>query len=333
MNSVKRLRGGGSRPRTIGWSGTVIGLLALIATACSQPGLSNTEVYTPPPPLALVALVDPSSGRMADELRQLQDVIRTGAAPGEAVVVMVLQPSYGTTYVVQKGESLSTIASAHGVSLEALEAANPQLGPLSGRNWKLIYSNERVNIPDGAAQGALLLVSKAPAGPPPPVLVRLPREPSNPTDFQRAQYKRTLDANNATNAARIAAWRSEADRSLGPWQQRVVAELGKKAAAPPAGAQTPDRKIVAASLVAGLTTLQGLSGRRMLLLLGGGESGPGALAPKSLAAVNLVVANLADAKAAGAWMAAGSNAGAVSVSALDPALTQLQLADIVNRNQ
>ena len=53
------------------------------------------------PPLALVALVDPSSGRMAEELHQLQDVIRTDATPGEAVVVMILQPSYGQIYVVQ----------------------------------------------------------------------------------------------------------------------------------------------------------------------------------------------------------------------------------------
>jgi len=332
MKAENRLRVGGSGRHRSGWLSLLIGLGVIISTACGQAGLPSSEVYTPPPPLALVALVDPSSGRMAEELHQLQDVIRTDATPGEAVVVMILQPSYGQIYVVQKGDSLSSIAASHGISLEALEAANPQLGPLSGRNWKLIYSTERVTIPDGAARGALLLVSRAPSGPQPPALVRLPREPSNPTDFQRAQYNRTVAANNATNAARIAAWRAAADKSLGPWQQQVVAELGKKAATPMPGAQTPDRKILAASLVAGLTTLQGLSGRRMLLLLGGGESGPGALAPKSFAEVNLVIANLSDSKAAAAWTAAGSNAGAASVNALDPALTQLQLAKVVNHN-
>ena len=329
MSSLTR-PGQGSRGRPVGWVGPLIALLAISSAACGQGGLSNSEVYSPPPALALVALVDPSSGRMADELHQLQDVIRTTATPGEAVVVMILQPSYGQTYVVHSGDSLSKIASGHNISLAALEAANPQLGPLSGRNWKLIHPNEQVIIPDGATQGALLLVSRAPAGPPPPNLIRLPREPSNPTDFQRAQYNRTVASDNATNAARIAAWRAEADRSLQPWQHQVVEELGKKALAPLPGARTPNQQIMAASLVAGLTTLSGLPGRRLLLLLGGGEGGPGMLAPRSFADVNLVIANLADSKAAAAWTSAGTNAGAASVSALDPALTKLQLAQVVN---
>src|SRR2546427_766259 len=232
MSSLTR-PGQGSRGRPAGWVGPLIALLAISSAACGQGGLSNSEVYSPPPALALVALVDPSSGRMAGELHQLQDVIRTTATPGEALVVMILQPSYGQTYVVRSGDSLSKIASGHNISLAALEAANPQLGPLSGRNWKLIHPNEQVMIPDGAAQGALLLVSRAPAGPPPPNLIRLPREPSNPTDFQRAQYNRTVASDNAT-------------------------------------------------------------------------------------------------KAAAAWTSAGTNAGAASVSALDPALTKLQLAQVVN---
>ena len=107
-------------------------------------------------------------------------------------------------------------------------------------------------------------------------------------------------------------------------------ELGKKAVAALPGARTPNQQIMAASLVAGLTTLSGLQGRRLLLLLGGGESGPGMLAPRSFADVNLVIANLADSKTAAAWTSAGTNAGAASVSALDPALTKLQLAQVVN---
>ena len=330
MNSLKRFRLGRPRGRRAGWVGPLIGLLAVASAACGQGGLSNSEVYAPPPALALVALVDPSSGRMAEELHQLQDVIRTTATPGEAVVVMILQPSYGQAYTVRPGDSLSSIATAHGLSLASLEAANPQLGPLSGRNWKLIHPSERVIIPDGAAQDALLLVSRAPAGPPPPPLIRLPRAPSNPTDFQRAQYNRTVASDKATNDARIAAWRAEADKALQPWQQQIVDQLGKKAVTAVPGARAPDRQILSASLVAGLTTLQGLQGRRLLLLLGGGETGPGVLAPRTFADINLVIANLSDAKAAAAWTSAGASAGAASVNALDPALTRLQLAQVVN---
>src|SRR5256885_664356 len=82
--------------------------------------------------------------------------------------------------------------------------------------------------PAGPAQGAVLPVARPPAGPPPPSLIRLPQAPSNPTDFQRAQYNRTVASDNATNASRIAAWRAETGKSLEPWQQQVVEELGKK---------------------------------------------------------------------------------------------------------
>jgi len=308
----------------------LIAALGLCLGACA-PGTSANEVrYSPPPSLSLVALVDPSSGRLGEELHQLQDVIRTSASPGEAVVVMILQPSFGSTYAVQPGDSLDKIAKAHGLALAALEAANPQLGPLSGRNWRLIHPQERVLIPDGAAQEALLLVTRAPEGPPPPMLIRIPPAPQNPTDFQRAQYNHKVSADRATNDARIAAWRSDAQKSVQQWQEQVTAQLGKKVGSVDPAAPKPDRQMLAASLTAGLTTLQGLNGRRTLLLLGGGELGPGPLSQNSLQDVNLVVANLSTTNAAAAWTAAASGAGAASVKALDVALTRLQLTEVVN---
>jgi LysM repeat protein len=303
---------------------------ALSLAACGQGGLANAEVYKPPPPLALVAILDPSSPQLGDEFRQLEDVIRTNATPGEAVVVMFMQPSFGQAYSVKPGDNLSAIAQSHGLTLQQLEDANPQLGPLSGRNWKLIHPGERVMLPDGAAGNALVLVSKAPAGPQPPQLVRLPQEPSNPTDFQRAQYQRTVASDNATNAARIARWQAEASQALQPWQADVVSQLEKKAGTTVAGARAPDAAMVSASLVAGLTTLQGLTGRRLLLVLGGGGSGPGTLEPRTFAGVNLVVANLDNPTVAAAWTSAAKGAGASSVNTLDAALTKLQLAQVIN---
>jgi LysM repeat protein len=60
-------------------------------------------------------------------------------------------PPCVVTYVVRSGDTLSSIAAAHGLSLAALEAANPQVTDPS-----LIYAGEVLNIHDG-------LVSKAPA--------------------------------------------------------------------------------------------------------------------------------------------------------------------------
>jgi LysM repeat protein len=308
----------------------LIAALGVWLGACAPSTSANEVRYSPPPSLSLVALVDPSSARLTDELHQLQDVIRNSASPGEAVVVMILQPSFGSTYAVQPGDSLDKIAQAHGLTLAALEAANPQLGPLSGRNWRLIHPQERVLIPDGASQEALLLVTRAPEGPPPPMLIRIPPAPQNPTDFQRAQYNHKVSADKATNDARVAAWRSDAQKSVQQWQEQVIAQLGKKAGSVDPAAPKPNRQMLAASLTAGLTTLQGLNGRRTLLLLGGGELGPGSLSQNSLQDVNLVIANLGNTKAAAAWTAAASGAGAASVKALDVALTRLQLTEVVN---
>jgi LysM repeat protein len=326
MGSGKRVTEG--RIRRVG----AIALITLALAACqSRVASSNEDAYTPPPPLALVAFLDPSPDALPAELHQLEAVISAGATPNEAVVAMLLEPSFGATYIVQPGDSLSRIAASHGLTLSALEAANPQLGPLSGRDWKLIHPYERVMLPDGSAAGALLLATRAPAGPPRPMLVRPPQLSSSATDFQKAQYRHTLDSDNATNAARIASWQRAAQSAIQPWQRQVVRSLEAKGAAADPAATVPTPAIVAASVEAGMTTLQGLDGRRVLLLLGGGDSGPGQVSAQRLDGVNLVIANLTDSGASAAWSAAGARTGAASVSALDAALTQLQLPQVVNR--
>jgi LysM repeat protein len=54
-------------------------------------------------------------------------------------------PAHIVTYVVQPGDSMSAIASAHNLSLAALEAANPQV-----TNPNSISPGEILNIPGGA---------------------------------------------------------------------------------------------------------------------------------------------------------------------------------------
>ena len=50
-----------------------------------------------------------------------------------------------SSYVVKSGDSLSGIASKAGVSLSALEKANPQI-----KNFNLIYPGEKINLPGGS---------------------------------------------------------------------------------------------------------------------------------------------------------------------------------------
>lgn len=300
--------------------------------ACDVPTKSpEAQTYVPPPPLALVAIVDPASSGFVDEVHELEDLIRTSATPGESLVVMLPQGRVAGTYVVKGGDSLSSIAAANGLTLSALEAANPQFGPLSGRAWWLIHPGERVTLPDRGAPDPLILVTKAPSGPPPPTLVRLPQAPSNPTDFQRAQYEHALAAAKATNDGRIAEWQAAAAQQVAPWQTQVVNELEAKLTSLPTPTNPVAAQQVTGTITAAATTLVGIQGRRYLLLLGGGEIGPGQLAPRSLAQINFVIANLPDSGQTAAWTTAGNAAGAASVTALDRALTQLQLGQIVNR--
>lgn len=56
-------------------------------------------------------------------------------------------PPAGASYEVQHGDSLQRIAAAHGVSLQALLAANPQL-----RNPDVIYPGTRLHLPEASAQ-------------------------------------------------------------------------------------------------------------------------------------------------------------------------------------
>jgi LysM repeat protein len=53
-------------------------------------------------------------------------------------------PALASTYTVQSGDTLSGIAARSGVSLSAIEHANPQI-----HNKNLIYVNQKVDVPDG----------------------------------------------------------------------------------------------------------------------------------------------------------------------------------------
>ena len=51
-----------------------------------------------------------------------------------------------TAYLIHPGDTLSGIAASHGVSLAAVESANPQI-----RNYDLIYAGQTVKIPEGSS--------------------------------------------------------------------------------------------------------------------------------------------------------------------------------------
>ena len=144
-------RGAVALPNPTWWSDLRAAALALMLVGCGAvgPPAANSGTYQPPPRLSLVAIVDPSGDQVATELGELTQVVEASVTPSETLVVST--PSRGalaTTYLVRKGDSLDSIAGAQGVSLGVLEDANPQLGPIAGRDWNRIYPGDGVTIPD-----------------------------------------------------------------------------------------------------------------------------------------------------------------------------------------
>ncbi|MCD9028468.1 LysM peptidoglycan-binding domain-containing protein [Luteimonas sp. BDR2-5] len=70
----------------------------------------------------------------------------------------------GGSYTVQSGDTLSAIAARHGVSTQALLAANPQI-----RNADLIFAGDRIQLPGGAGTGGGTGPVTGPAPSPPPL--------------------------------------------------------------------------------------------------------------------------------------------------------------------
>lgn len=73
-----------------------------------------------------------------------QTRIFTAAGAGVLMAGLAAGPALASTYTVQSGDTLSGIAARSGVSLSAIEAANPQI-----HNPNLIYVNQQVHVPDG----------------------------------------------------------------------------------------------------------------------------------------------------------------------------------------
>lgn len=82
--------------------------------------------------------------RRAQEAALFGSSAPSSSTPGAPAPAPAPSPSgsHGRTYIVQAGDTLSAIAQRQGVSLAALEAANPQVG-----NPNYIYPGETIHLP------------------------------------------------------------------------------------------------------------------------------------------------------------------------------------------
>lgn len=110
--------------------------------------LSKNSVFSSLPEQTQSALLDLlGKAPQANLLASLQQLREMTSASRDQVVAKLLHPqdeagrsSHGT-YTVQPGDSLSKIARAHNMSLDAIIAANPQV-----KNPNLIHPREVINL-------------------------------------------------------------------------------------------------------------------------------------------------------------------------------------------
>jgi LysM repeat protein len=134
---------------------SVTGLVAMLIVGCKRenPDVSQTsfETNTPPaemanppvtetnPPLPAPPVV---SNTAPVFIPSVPPPVQPPVPPSQAT------ETTGSTYEVVSGDTLAKIAKAHGVTLKALEAANPGVDP------KKLHPKQKLNIPAPAAPSA-----------------------------------------------------------------------------------------------------------------------------------------------------------------------------------
>jgi hypothetical protein len=134
---------------------SVLGLVAMLIQGCKReqpPEPPAVSTDTNPPALAMTnpPAVDTNPPAMLPPMAPTNPVV-----PPLPPVPPEVTAGAGTDYLVVKGDTLATIAKSHGVTLKALEAANPGLDP------KKLKIKQKLTIPASTNAGT---TTAAPAG-------------------------------------------------------------------------------------------------------------------------------------------------------------------------
>jgi LysM repeat protein len=156
---------------------------------------------------------------------RVQMRIFTAAGAGVLMAGLAAGPALASTYTVQSGDTLSGVAARSGVSLSAIEAANPQI-----HNFNLIYVNQKVNVPDG--RSGVTPIS-GPAAPAPTSVPATSDEGSSATSQPAASEGSTTSSTSSSTASSTAGASTGAP---GSFQQCVAwRESGNNPTASSAG--------------------------------------------------------------------------------------------------
>jgi LysM repeat protein len=190
-------------------------------------GKTNTYESASLPPLTNTDLTSMNSptGSAASAVTATPLVISTNLPPTTPVTPMVTETpaaatSSGKEYVVAKGDTLATIAKKNGVSLKALQAANPTVVPTK------LKIGQKLQLPAGASAAAV----SAPSGAATPT----PAAASGDTKMYTVKSGDTLTKIAKANGTTLAAL-----RKLNELKNDTI-KIGQKIKLPVKGAATTE---------------------------------------------------------------------------------------------
>jgi LysM repeat protein len=159
---------------------------------------------------------------------RVQTRIFTAAGAGVLMAGLAAGPALASTYTVQSGDTLSGIAARSGVSLSAVEAANPKI-----HNFNLIYVNQKVNVPDG--RSGVTPIS-GPAAPAPTSAPATSDEGSSTTSQPAASEGTGTSSSSSSSSTSSSAVTSSGGGASSSFQQCVAwRESGNNPTASSAG--------------------------------------------------------------------------------------------------
>ena len=214
---------------------SVTGLVAMLIQGCKRQ--SPTDLNPPPPPDQNSFAMDTNApaldatntaAMLPPELSTNPPAVAQPLPPMEPVVAPVAPavPAAGSEYVVVKGDSLAKIAKKNGVSLKALEEANPGVLPTK------LKIGQKLVLPAGGKTSADSTASAAVAGES-TTTTYIVKSGDTLTKIARAHHVtvKAIQAANGLSTTKISVGK----------KLKIPAKAGKAAAAPvtPAPAAEP----------------------------------------------------------------------------------------------
>jgi hypothetical protein len=303
--------------------------VAVAVVACGAGSTHPAQVSPCPTPpetrSALSTFVYLGAGDVTGEMPLLDGIVTSASRPGANLIIAGLGGwAAPSRYTVQPGDTLTSIAQVHSITLESLETANPWILASRG-TWNVIISGETLSLPSQRG-GNVFFAGKVPIPTVPHLATHrpIPSHANNLTVTETTHINDSIDAQNCDTQQKVAA---AGRAALERWSRATLGVVSDQlhAIEPSAG----DRADLTLAAEIALNALHNLGEGGLLVFLDPGEAEP-PLPPvwasgTWLSQTTILVTPLDDPARAREWKSRWAGTG-VSVITLDKATSAIELA-------